>query len=331
MANYKVPGMSIAIIQDGKIVVARGYGVVQAGANKMVNHLTRFQAASISKPVAGLASLLLVMQGKLKLDDDLDKSLVAWHIPANMFTKKKAVALRNVLTHSAGFTVHGFNGYAPGEALPSLLQILDGKPPANSAAIRVDFVPGSKSRYSGGGFCVLQQDMLDVTKKAFPKLMHDLVLGPLEMNNSSYEQPPSKATENAAAVGHQNGNPVAGKWHIYPEMAAAGLWTTPTDLAHYVIGVQRSRNGAKGGILSVDLATQMLTRQIDDWGLAVALAGNGKSLSFNHGGVNFGFECRLIGFAATGQGAVIMTNANNAGGLMDEMMQSMRTEYSWPN
>jgi CubicO group peptidase (beta-lactamase class C family) len=330
MAFHKVPGMSIAIIQDGKIVVERGYGVVEAGGNQPITAKTRFQAASISKPVTALGALVLVKQGKLKLDNDLDKYLVAWHIPANGFTKKKAVTARHIVTHSAGFTVHGFGGYAPGDALPTLLQVLDGKAPANSPAIRVDFEPGSQSRYSGGGFCVLQQAMIDISGQQFPKLMHELVLAPLAMNNSSFEQPVPKGFDAVAAVGHQNGASVAGKWHTYPEMAAAGLWTTPADLARFVLGVQHAHQGAKNAILPKNLATDMLTRQIGDTGLGVFLGGKGKSLSFSHNGSNCGFECVFVGLAQTGQGAVIMTNANGAGALMDEMLQNIRSEYGWP-
>jgi CubicO group peptidase (beta-lactamase class C family) len=322
--------MSIAVIQNHEIVVARGYGVVEAKGNKAVTGDTLFQAASISKTLATVAALRLVQDGKMDLDGDLNKYLTSWKIPDNEFTKKKQPTVRLVVTHNAGFNVSGFPGYAAGAKVPTLLEILDGRAPANTPAIRVESVPGSKYAYSGGGFTVLQQAIIDVGGKPFPKMMHDLVLAPAGMKSSSFDQPLAQGSEAMAAVGHQNGSPIAGKWHTHPEMAAAGLWTTPSDLACFAIAVQRAAKGERDAILSAKLTKEMLTRQIENQGLGFALGGRGKSLFFTHNGSNVGFECVLIGYAETGQGVVIMCNANNAGGLMNEMVQSVRSEYGWP-
>jgi CubicO group peptidase (beta-lactamase class C family) len=330
MAHYKVPGLSIAVIQNHEIVLARGYGVVQNNG-KAVTDQTRFQAASISKTVATVGTLRLVQDGKIDLDGDLNKYLVSWKIPENEFTKKKQPTVRQVLTHSAGFNVHGFGGYEAGNQVPTLLEVLDGHKRANSPAIRVEYLPGSKFEYSGGGFCVLQQALIDVEKKSFPKLMQDLVLGPAGMEKSTFEQPIPKNLEAVAAVGHQKGKPIAGKWHTFPEMAAAGLWTTPSDLARFAIAVQRAAKGERDAILSAKLTKEMLTPQIAAQGLGFALGGEGKGLYFNHNGINVGFECLLIAYAETGQGVVIMTNANDAGALIDEIVQSVRSEFGWPN
>jgi CubicO group peptidase (beta-lactamase class C family) len=295
LAYHKVPGVSIAVVQDGRIVLARGFGVVEAGGEKPLTDQTRFQAASISKPVTALAALRLVQQGKLELDDALNKRLISWKIPENEFTEKQSVTLRQILSHNAGLSVHGFRGYPAGAERPSLLQVLDGASPANSAAIRVTQLPGSKVRYSGGGFCVLQQALTDATGLPFAPLLQDLVLSPLKMDSSSFAQPLPKELESVAAVGHVEGKPVTGKWHTYPELAAAGLWTTPSDLARLVIGVQQARRGDRGALLSTDLARQMLTRQIDDRGLGFELEGEDKTLVFTHGGANEGFTCRMFG------------------------------------
>ncbi|HLN32104.1 MAG TPA: serine hydrolase domain-containing protein [Gemmataceae bacterium] len=284
MAHYLVPGMSIAVIQDDRILLTREYGVMNAASRQAVTRQTRFQAASVSKPLATLAALRLVQRGKLALDGDLDKFLVSWKIPDNDFTRQKPVTLRQIFTHSAAFTVSGFGGYAPEAKLPSLHLVLDGEKPANSAPIRVNFVPGSKTRYSGGGFTVLQQTLIDVYGRPFPAMMDDLVLIPLKMAHSSFQQPPASALAKEAASGHTNGKPITGRWHVYPEMAAAGLWTTPSDLALFVLGIEHARRGNSDAILSADLANQMLTRQIDNWGLGIDLGGRGPSLSFTHNG-----------------------------------------------
>ncbi|MEK7832245.1 MAG: serine hydrolase domain-containing protein [Acidobacteriota bacterium] len=227
MKHYKVPGVSVAVINDGKIEWAKGYGVTEAGGGSTpVTSDTMFQAASISKPVAAMGMLALVEKGLLTLDEDVNVKLKSWKVPDNDFTKEQKVTLRRLASHSAGLTVHGFRGYAAGEAVPTTVQILDGQKPANSAAVRVDVLPGSKWRYSGGGITVMQLLMTEAAGKPFPALMQESVLGKIGMNNSTYEQPLPADKTAKAAMGHRaNGEIVKGKFHAYPEMAAAGLWT----------------------------------------------------------------------------------------------------------
>ncbi|MFN0120993.1 MAG: serine hydrolase domain-containing protein, partial [Blastocatellia bacterium] len=244
MAKYNVPGVSVAVIQDGKLAWAKGYGVTEAGGATPVTPDTLFQAASISKPVAALAALALVEQGRLGLDENVNLKLKSWQVPENEFTKEQKITLRRLLSHSAGLTVHGFRGYAGDETVPAVTQILNGEKPANSAAIRADITPGSRWRYSGGGYTVMQQLLVDVTGKPFPQLARELVLDKAGMNQSGYEQPLPAGRVGQAASGHRaNGDMVKGKWHTYPEMAAAGLWTTPSDLARFAMAVQQAWAG----------------------------------------------------------------------------------------
>ena len=239
MAALHVPGVSIAVIHDGAIEWARGFGVMKLGGSPVTPE-TLFQAASISKPVAALAALRLVQSGKLDLDADVNRYLQSWKVPDNEFTAKNKVTLRELLTHTAGMTVHGFAGYASGAPGPTLLQVLNGEKPANSPAIRVDTTPGTKWAYSGGGYVIVQQMLADVTGRPFPKLMREMVLGPIGMTRSTYEQPlPAARLAEAATPYRQDGTPVPGGPHTYPEMAPAGLWTTPSDLARYAMEVQK--------------------------------------------------------------------------------------------
>jgi CubicO group peptidase (beta-lactamase class C family) len=330
MAFFKVPGVSVAVINNGAIEWARGYGVAEAGAAQPVTEDTLFQAASISKPVAAMGALRLVQEGKLALDEDVNKQLVSWKVPENDFTKQKKVTLRALLSHTAGMTVHGFRGYAADEPVPTLLQVLDGEKPANSAPVRVDILPGSQWRYSGGGISVAQQMVVDVTGKPFPQFMREAVLDRLGMKHSTYEQPLPKTLASAAATGHRtSGLKVQGKWHTYPEMAAAGLWTTPSDLARFAIEIQRSRAGKSNKVLSADMTNQMLTPVRGDYGLGIGVRGTGKGLSFSHGGSNEGFRCFLFAYAETGQGAVIMTNGDGGAGLANEILRGIAREYGW--
>jgi CubicO group peptidase (beta-lactamase class C family) len=333
MAHHKVSGLGVAVLNDGTLAWARGYGVLRAGTKTAVTSHSRFQAASISKPVTALAALRLVQQGKLSLDQNANEKLVSWKIPDNEFTRRRPPTLRQLLSHTAGFTVHGFGGYERGAAIPSLVQVLDGKPPANSAAVRVELLPGTKVQYSGGGYCVVQQLIEDVGGKPFPRLMHELVLKRVGMQDSTFEQPlPNELTAHAATGHDGDGRPLGGSWHVYPEMAAAGLWTTPADLACYVLALSQAHQRGSSELLAADQVHAMFTRQMGDAdaGLGIFLGGSGQSLSFSHNGANAGFRCQFIGFPATGQGAVIMTNSDNGDGLMGELIESLRIEYQWP-
>jgi CubicO group peptidase (beta-lactamase class C family) len=330
MTLYNVPGVSVAVINDGRIEWARGWGVVEAGGRVPVDTATLFQAASISKPVAAMAALRLVEQDQLALDADVNRLLRSWRIPENGFTRSAPVTLRRLLSHNAGLTVHGFRGYARGEAVPTVVQLLDGAQPANSAAVRADTIPGSIWRYSGGGSSVAQLLMEDVTGVPFPRLMRDLVLAPAGMRHSGYEQPLPAYSETVAAAGHRSdGRPVAGSWHTYPEMFAAGLWTTPSDLARLALNVQASFNGGDG-ILSRAMTRQMLTIQAGDYGLGFGVQHGHGWISFSHGGANEGFRAMFIAFADRAQGAVIMTNGDAGATLAAEIMRSIAREYDWP-
>ncbi len=332
MGFHNTPGVSIAVINNGVVEWARGYGVREAGGSDPVTVDTRFQAASISKPVAAVAALRLVKQGRLKLDEDVNLRLVSWKVPENEFTREKKITLRGLLSHGAGLTVHGFGGYASDEPTPTLLQTLDGAKPANSAPVRVDITPGSKWRYAGGGYNVLQQLLIDVTKTAFPQLMREVVLDKLGMNHSAYEQPLPKNLWTQAASGHRdNGEKIKGGWHTYPEMAAAGLWTTPTDLARFAIELQKAKAGKSKKVLSPEMVGQMLTEQIGAWGLGLGLEGKGQAALFRHGGANEGFRCFMVAYIETGQGAVIMTNSDRGDALAGEILRSIAREYGWPS
>ena len=332
MKHYSVPGVSVAVINDGVVEWAKGYGVVEAGGSTAVTAETLFQAASISKPVAAMGMLALVAQGKLALDEDVNLKLKSWTLPDNDFTKQNKVTLRRLSSHSAGTTVHGFRGYAEGEPVPTVVQILDGVKPANSAAVRVDIAPGSQWRYSGGGITAMQLLMTDVTGRAFPALMNELVLDRIGMKHSTYEQPLSAARAARAATGHRaTGEAVAGKWHTHPEMAAAGLWTTAGDLAAFAVELQRANAAKSNKVLPTPMVNQMLTRQSGDYGLGIGLGGAGQAATFSHGGSNVGFKCTLFAYVQTGQGAVVMTNGDRGAQLAGEILRSISREYGWPD
>ncbi|HTY82728.1 MAG TPA: serine hydrolase domain-containing protein, partial [Silvibacterium sp.] len=303
MEELHIPGVSVAVVHNGAIEWAKGYGVRQAGGDGVKTD-TIFQAGSISKPVAAMGTLHLVQEGKLSLDTDINASLMSWKVPASTAAPGAAVTLRELLTHTAGLTVHGFPGYATGEPVPSLVQVLNGEKPANTAPIRMDSPPGKEWRYSGGGYTVMQQLVIDTVKEPYPQFLHDTVLAPIGMSHSTYQQPlPAVLLTNAALPYNGDGTPVKGGPHTYPEMAAAGLWTTASDLCRYVIEVQNSLAGKANHVLSQSMTQQMLTPGKGDWGLGLSLGGSTADKWFSHGGVNEGYEALFVGYDSNGDGA----------------------------
>lgn len=330
MEALKVPGLSVAVIDDFKIAWTKAYGVKEVANPAAVTPGTLFQAGSISKPVTATGALYLVEHGKLSLDENVNQQLKLWKVPDNEFTATQKVTLRRILSHSAGLTVHGFPGYAVGEPLPTLVQVLNGEKPANTAPVRVDVVPGTLERYSGGGTTIEQQLIIDVTGKPFPQFMHDTVLAPIGMNDSSYQQPlPSTLAALTASGTRADGTMIPGRWHIYPEMAAAGLWTTPTDLSKFAIEIALSKNGKSNRVLTEAMTRQMLTPQKDQAGLGFFIGMGGNPNAFGHNGADEGFQALLIMISDTGQGAAIMANSDNGIAVAMELVNSIAREYGW--
>ncbi len=353
MNELHVPGVSIAVIHGG-IVEARGFGSATIGGPPVTPE-TLFQAASISKPVTAVAALALVQAGNLDLDDDVNRSLKSWRIPVNSFTNQSQVTLRRLLNHSAGITVPYFPGYPVGAPIPSLVDVLNGasyyervrnllarrmgwlaatparrgRAPVNTAPIVVDHEPGTRFEYSSGGYTIVQQLLIDVTGRPFPQLLEELVLKPFGMTHSSFLQPlPKNDAPMAATPYRATGAPVSGGPHIYPELAAAGLWTTPTDVAHFALGLVHAWTGQDTTVLSQATALQMLTPGLGNYGLGPIVLGVAPHRRFLHSGVNEGFVSLMTMFE-NGDGAVIMTNGDQGGQLANEIMYSIATEYDW--
>ncbi len=330
MARLHVPGVSVAVIRNGRIAWARGFGVTQAGG-AAVDARTLFQAASISKPVAAMAALKLVEEGQLTLDADINTVLASWKLPAATGGPATA-SLRQLLSHTAGTSVSGFPGYAAGKPVPTLLQVLDGAAPANTRPVHVDGPQGS-FRYSGGGYSVVQQAMIDRSGRPFDALLMDTVLKPLGMSDSSFAQPLPAALQARAALPHdRRGQPYAGGPYTYPELAAAGLWTTPTDLARFALEVQRAASGKGKGVLSQASARTMLAVPGKDKGYALGLQveGSGAAASFEHGGSNMGYQNTLFAYTDHGDGAVVLTNGDNGAELAQGLIRAIAAEYKWP-
>lgn len=322
LERQRVPGASVAIAINDQVVWAEGIGVSDMESKQEVTRNTLFQAASISKPVASACALKLVDDGKLDLDKPVSRFLTSEKIKG-----ASSITLRQLLSHSSGLAVHGFAGYREGEPIPTLAQILSGSPPANSQPIQ----PWSKQgrfQYSGGGFCVVQQIVEDTTDKEFSNAMNSIVLLPLEMTNSTFAYPLQNEFIERAAAGHDRlARVIPGKRNVYPEKAAAGLWTTASDLAKFAIAIQQSNVGRENSFLSKKTTTQMLTAQtVGGPGLGLFVGGNERSETFEHGGANNGFRSLLRATKSPGTVLVIMTNSDNGGKVFGEIEELVRMQ-----
>ncbi len=331
MQHYRTPGVSVAVLRNGEVAWARGVGVLVEGKPGAVTEETLFQAASISKPVAAAAALVLVQQGKLRLDEDVNRRLVSWKIPPDKMSRGRPVTLRQLLSHSAGLSVHGFPGYRADIPTPNLKQVLDGLDPANTRPVRLEGEPGKRWQYSGGGYCVLQQLIADVSGEAFEDFVRKTVLLPAGMRNSGFEQPLAAHLRSSAACGHTaEGELVAGCAHTYPEMAAAGLWTTASDLAKFAGELSRAASGRSSRILTPAMAKEMMAVQAGQFGLGIQVHHTPTEIRFSHGGANAGYRSELMAYVHRGDGVVVMTNSDQGNELAMEVVRSAAVEYGWP-
>lgn len=318
MRALKVPGVGVALIRGGRLAWARGWGVRDAGTCQPVTPDTIFQAASISKPVAALLALRLVEQRRLDLDGDINGHLRRWRLPGDPRFVPGHVTLRQLLSHTGGVGVSGFQGYAPGTPLPNLVQMLDGRSPANHPAVRLETKPGAESSYSGGGYMIVQTAIEDATGRSFADLARQEIFTSLGMTHSGFAQPSGRRAGNMAS-GHDSGDPFRDKFHVHPELAAAGLWTTPADLARLMISFWSATREA-GHVVSPDTAAMALAPVSNGRrGLGFSLRSKGGEQWFGHDGRNWGFQSVAWMNQATGDGIVIMTNGEGGMALVEEI------------
>jgi len=331
MEKLAIPGISIAVIDDYKIIWAKGYGVTSKGSEKTpISPETIFQAGSIAKPVTALGILHYVDRGTFDLDADINSYLKSWTLPDGNMASTRKVTIRELLAHSGGISPGGFGGYGHTETLPDILQILSGKSPARNNSAEIVGEPGIRVAYSGLGYTILQLALEDQLNKPFEKIMKESVLSPLELSNSAFKHDLPDEFSSKVALGHYYmGDVVPGGWDQYPEMAAAGLWSTPTDLAKLVVEVAKSKSGESNQILSTETTKLMLATHKDHMGLGFIVKPDQDGY-FAHAGLNNGYYSYFEMYADKGKGAVIMTNSNNGQLIWNLIFTSLAHEYNWP-
>ena len=330
MRRYNVPGVSIAVIKDFKVDWFKGYGVADVETGEPVTTKSLFQAASISKPVNAMAVLRAVQDGKFGLDDDIDTVLTSWKVPTNEFTRARDITPRMLMSHTSGTDDgFGFPGYHPSEPVPTLAQIMKGERPSNVGPVVVARLPFTRYKYSGGGVTMMQLALMDVVRKPYEEYLQEKVLKPIGMVSSTFQQPPHPKWEKHTTRAHDSkGRARDAKWHVYPEQAAAGMWTTAEDLCKFAIEVQLSLKGESNKVLSKELMREMVTPVgIGNYAVGFAILKKGEGWYFGHGGGNWGFNCHLLAHTVKGYGYAVMTNSDSGGRIVRILEERIATAY----
>ncbi len=324
MDHHHVPGAAIAVLREGKLVHVAGYGVRAAGTDAPVNADTLFSVGSVSKVVTAATTLRLVADGRLDLDQNIQQHLTDWQVPGTAATPHPRITLRMLLSHTSGLGVHGFADYLPGEPLPSVLQTLDGVPPAKNRPVRLIYPPGERGDYSGGGVMVEQHVLETVSGQPLDSLARAQVFTPIGMSRSRFDDPPQDKDNIAKA--HDSSGAVTALprgWQSFPEAGASGLWTSAADLGRFVAALGASYRGTDT-FLPRPLAIDMMTRVSPSWhGLGPRLDGDGVRRIFHHGGSNDSYRAWIEGYLETGDGFVILTNGENGAALAAEIRNAL--------
>jgi CubicO group peptidase (beta-lactamase class C family) len=332
MAYCHVPGAGVAVIHDFAVALTKSWGVADVETGVPATEETLFQAASISKPVAAMASLKAVSQGTFGLDQDVNTILQSWRLPDAPYRGGARVTPRMLMSHTSGTgDGFGFPGYAPDERLPTITQILDGVPPSNTGPVRLVRPASRAYHYSGGGVMIQQLALTDAIGRPFEEIAHDWILGPIGMSESTFAQPLPAERHARTARGHDwQGKSMGPRWHVYPEQAAAGLWTTPADLARFLIAVQQALAGMSSCVLSRTMMQEMVTPVgVGPHAVGFAISRKGEGWYFEHGGANWGFRCHAVAHRAKGYGAVVMTNGDGGQALAQEVIERVARAYGW--
>ena len=330
MAELSVPGVAVAVVRDGVMFGSFASGVTPDGRPMTTSTLT--QVGSVSKPVAAVGAIRMVVDGKLPWDGDITPLLVSYTLPSGAQSGDHPVTLAGLLSHTAGTTVHGFPGYPSAVEAPTLPDVLAGQ--GNTPAVQVVTEPGAVFSYSGGGYELVEQTMLDVSGASdFDSLMRELVFDPAGMVDSRYalELPADVAVR--ATPGSTEGVELPQRWQAHPESAAAGLWTTADDLGQFLAALTASMSGDDETLLPTEWAQRMVSG-VEDVGPGVqvghGLFVNDQGQQFGHDGVNVGYNASIAGTVDGRFASAVVTNGDPGGiTLAAEITDTIAVNMGW--
>lgn len=312
IAKHGLQGLSVAIIDNYQVSWTREWGVKSADDKDPVDKDTVFNIASIAKPVTATLIAMLAEKGLIDLDEPVATYLQRWQLPDNEFTRSTNVTLRHLLGHTSGATQHGFKDFYIGEEIPTIVDVLNGGDLPDTEKLDINFEPGTEWRYSGGGYVVAQMAVEDYLKKPLAELASEFIFQPLELTNTTMLRPDEAGfPKNAAKAHDENGTVISTGLPICPQISASGLWTTPTDMARFLIEMQNALRG-RSEIISSAVAKLVTSEIMDGFGLGWALFEPvGHMEAFSHGGANTGTGGRVYATKKGGNGIVLFGNGPN--------------------
>ena len=341
LSFYKVPGLSFALIDNGKVAWSNGYGNLSSSSDKPVTRNTVFQAASLAKPVTAFAVMRIHDKGKIDINKPINVYLKSYQLAGAQPGAEKLISFENLLNHSSGLSAGGYMGYAQGDAIPTDVQTLLGQVPANTKPVTVELAAGKQVMYSGAGYTVAEVALQDEFGKPFEQLMDTWVLQPLNMQHSSFDMAYPQQADVEIALGHDStGAVIEGGWRVHPEQAAAGLWSTAENLANFAVELTKGYHG-KSEIISQRSARQMLAPVKPGENLSAYFGGQpamtfvtdgeGERFLFKHSGGNSGYRSFMIMYPETGDGAVFLTNSDAGFSVGFDMIRAASSVYNWPD
>lgn len=325
MAELGVAALSAAVFRDGELEWARGYG-------EGTDSDTLFQAASLSKAVAATGIVALAMDRGTSLDEDISGELTGLDLSV-INPEGLPITLRQLLSHTNGAGVSGFPGYAFGTNIPSTAQVIMGEDPANTATVVLSSERQGSFNYSGGGYTIAQHWAEIVTGEPFPAILQRYVLEPVGMQRSFFGaiRQADFPTENVALAYAGNGEPVYGGWNVYPEHAAASLWSTPTEYGRFVVALMEAMGGNPEAGIAVEVAREVTTVVDNGYGLGIGVSEVDGAMRLSHSGSNRGYKSNFMAYPASGDLMVAMTGNDNGFPLVGDIGRTANYTYGWPS
>ncbi len=337
MQQHGLVGLSVVVFDNYQIAWSKTWGYKFRGGTEKIDDETAFSTASISKAITATLLALLEEKGLLDLDEPVNKYLKRWKLAENSYTKEVPVTFRHLLSHTAGTTQHGFADFYKGDQVPTLLESLQGKLPRYNAPVQVTSLPGTNWSYSGGGYSVAQMAVEDHLGKSLAALAEEYLFRPLGMEHTTmYQDGHPKFLRNVAKVHNQQGEIIKTGIPICPQTAASAMWSTPVDMAKFLIELQRALAGKPTQVISSAVAKKVTavqtTRTVGGWSMGWERYHRlGNRSWFSHGGANTGTGGHIYATMEDGNGIAFFGNGPNNIRIpvLDKLRNSIILAHDW--